>query len=300
MPLPPMPTQGEPWEPWGRAAHEIITSLETALSSVTGFPGMVVSVVPNARGTFDFAKRPAGARLMWLRSLSTGTLAPLPDESVGYLPGDLVFPTLSGEVLPGVTTTLFSDSFTSSEAVLVDGRFGDAFAGGAEPTWRSDRTQGGTDSRARVTPGLGLDLYDRTFAYVVTPELPTSGNIKANFVISELVNGHGFGVVVRGSAYNGTDMTSLKFKNDAGALAVSISDSTTGTAKDTVLGRMTNFTSGAKILLTIENGVLKVTAGSTVMTSYTLNSASKLLKYFTFRADWSAYFCVRDLIVERV
>lgn len=255
-------------------------------------------VKPNLDGTWPTQTRSATkpGTLMWLRQIDEDTFAPMPTEADGFRPGilgDLVFP-LPEAAEPG-TTMLFSDSFNVATSADFNTRTGDAYAGGAAPTWTVDKSQAGTDGRCRVLSGEGLNIYNNVWLRA-TPALPTSGAWRAAFTITSLDASHTFQIPLRSAAYNDdTARTRLRFSNDAGVLAVTVVDTTDGSV---TLGQVALTVGQTRVVVEFDGAQVRVTAGGVALTPGAVSTRLPRLGEFVFRVPSWHSMSVRDVTVE--
>ena len=245
-------------------------------------PGTIVSAAPSSAGVWSLTKaqadslHTAGARIMWLRAKPDGTNADIPNAGVGYVAGDLVYPVLAGETLSSAPGILFSDSMQTTSTVDLNGKFTDKYAGGGDYTWAADRTTHPANSRARIQPGTGLELYYDAVAYISAPALP-AGNYSVSFTMPRLTAGNNGGVVVRGQSWRANRLM-IGFKRNAGdttKMDIRLEDSSTGTTSTAQLGTVT-FTADMEITVEVVGDVVNVkAAGQTFST--TLSTAAKAL-----------------------
>ena len=150
--------------------------------------GVLQTIEVNPDGTWPTFTRADGVRILWLRAITPTENAPIPTETDGYQPGDLISPAANpnaGEFLQS-TGMVFSDSFatTATEIVSVAGRTSDQFAGGFVPvTWDyAVAPGGGTFPSVNVYPDDYLHFSDFGFTWPRNP-IPLSADRSIEFDI---------------------------------------------------------------------------------------------------------------------
>ena len=255
-----------------------------------------LGVVSPINGAWPAVTRVPGDRIMWLRHITPDTLAPIPTSADGYREGDLVYPVTIAEETqlegPGV---VLSDSFNATSDTNIDGRYGDAYAGGAEPAW--DGIIGGLDANARhrLQPGSGLELYSDAYATALTPKIPDRDR-KYTFTLHSMGNGVA-AVVIAGSAPNSGDRVTLSIHNNNGALRFYVEDRTTGTNVSTDIGTAT-YTAETIVTVTVIGRTVSCTYGGVSIGSLTFNSGAELLDQAALYAGQYASASFQNLIVE--
>ena len=292
---------------------QILPSLEAPMTSITvlttdwpalnpGGGGPVaggavpLGIVSPINGAWPAVTRVPGDRIMWLRHITAASLAPIPTSADGYREGDLVYPVTIAEETqlegPGV---VLSDSFNATSDTNIDGRYGDAYAGGAEPAW--DGIIGGLDANARhrLQPGSGIELYSDAYATALTPKIPDRDR-KYTFTLHSMGNGVA-AVVIAGSAPNSGDRVTLSIHNNNGALRFYVEDRTTGTNVSTDIGTAT-YTAETIVTVTVIGRTVSCTYGGVSIGSLTFNSGAELLDQATLYAGQYASASFQNLIVE--
>lgn len=288
------------WAWLGPAFKGLSDDLEAVEAGGGGSGGMtagtVVSAVPNSAGVWSVTKtqadslHAAGARLMWLRAKPDGTNAPLPTTALGYVAGDLVYPVLAGETLTSQAGMRFSDSFQVASTANLDGRFTDKYAGGGDYTWAADRTTHPGNSRARVQPSTGLELYYDSVAYISAPALP-AGNFRVSFCLPRMTSGHNGGVVVRGhdSRANRVMVGLWANATDAAKMDVRLADSSSGTLVTSAMGTVP-FTADMEVVVEVVGDVLSVkAAGQTFTTTFTTAAKAAPQRFCLWSEMYSAF-----------
>lgn len=264
-----------------------LEEVESAVAAGAGsgggvHPGTIVSAAPSSTGVWSLTKaqadalHTAGARIMWLRAKPDGTNADIPTAGVGYVAGDLVYPVLAGETLSPAPGILFSDSMQTASTVDLNGKFTDKYAGGGDYTWAADMTTHPANSRARIQPGTGLELYYNAVAYISAPALPAS-NYSVSFTMPRLTAGLNGGVVVRGQSWRANRLV-IGFNRNAGdatKMDIRCDDSSTGATSTAQLGTVT-FTADMEITVKVVGDVVNVEAAGQTF-SPTLSTAAKAL-----------------------
>ena len=255
-----------------------------------------LGIVSPINGAWPAVTRVPGDRIMWLRHITAASLAPIPTSADGYREGDLVYPVTTAEETqlegPGV---VLSDSFNATSDTNIDGRYGDAYAGGAEPAW--DGIIGGLDANARhrLQPGSGLELYSDAYATALTPKIPDRDR-KYTFTLHSMGNGVA-AVVIAGSAPNSGDRVTLSIHNNNGTLRFYVEDRTTGTNVSTDIGTAT-YTAETIVTVTVIGRTVSCTYGGVSIGSLTFNSAAQLLNQAALYAGQYASASFQNLIVE--
>lgn len=304
--IPAKPTLGGRWDSWGDALDASVRQLASDVAALAAAPAPTTArspfVKPTSATSWPKQTRTAADTLMWLRQWDASTLAPLPNAADGYLPGDLVYPVAATDTLtPGAATTagvIFSDSLNVTATVDLDGRYGDHALGGSDPAWRADITGDTANGRARVQPNTGLEMYSLAVAYVSTPKLPTTGDLRYTFRIGALADGNQFRLRVRGATYSDPANVQATFKNSSGQLVVEAIDSTSGAAVTTQLGQAA-FTPGTSIVtVTIVGSTMTVAIDGKPYAPYAIPAAAARLNVAAWKASQYNSASLRDIKVE--
>ena len=281
--------------------------LDRALAGGGGGGGGVPSPGPGAAllvviapigGEWPPVTRVDGDRVMWLRHITSTTLAPIPTFAGGYKEGDLVYPLAANETLPRGPGPLFSDSFIVSADTQINGRYGDAALGGGEPEWSAIINPSAGGSRARIQKGSGLEVYSDAYAIVQSPKLPTAAPWRATVKLVTLSPGAVSFVPLAGTAVNSANSALVRWHNDAGTVRFQLRDKTTGTETTTEIGSAA-YVAGATLVVALDAGRgVTVTYNGAQVGTASLHASATRLDTFAFAAGIYTSASYLGLLVE--
>lgn len=258
--------------------------------------GALVVVKPRLDGTWPTQTRTPGDIRMWLRAINATDLAPMPAEGDGYVPGDLVSP-FDAEVVEtrASTSVLFSDSLLAAPPVQVDGRVGDAFAGGLSPQWIGDTSTSTAPGAHAHVQTDGLKLYDNAYAAVASPRLPTAWRATFNVKIGD---NNQAGIVLRGSSRTNNDATLIRWKRTGDTLTCHTITRSIGVTNTFGTAAFPGGT--GTVTVTVDGGTINVNVAGTTLPTTTIPTATPALEALTFNVgSWHAA-TFRNLIVETI
>ena len=291
---------------WGLMSRPVrllatdLEAVEAAISAGGGGGGdlSALRIIKPVNGTWPVVTRASGDTAMWLRHITSTTLAPVPQFTDGYVAGDLVYPLAADETLPRGPGPLFSDSFVVSADTQINGRYGDAALGGDEPEWVSILNPSAGGSRARIQKGSGLEVYSDAYAIVQSPKLPTAAPWRATVKLVTLSPGAVSFVPLAGTAVNSANSALVRWNNDAGTVRFQLRDKTTGTETTTEIGSAA-YVAGATLVVALDAGRgVTVTYNGAQVGTASLHASATRLDTFALAAGIYTSASYLDLLVE--